>query len=370
MRRLLVTSTFVGILSLAVVSESLAGGGLWTGGGQPDQLWTSDANWEAGAPPEAGFGGIVDDAFITFQGSGATEGPIIQDGIDAIAGQVILGWAGFVNNPGDTVTMTMTGGTLTTQTEFWIGKNDSSFGNHNPLTSPGIFNISGGEVTLGPVGQFVVGQGAEGTVNQTGGTVTAFRLVLDWYNETGSVPSTYNLHGGTLQVNDTTEFAPIVLGTVGGIETQGLIDITEGVMKLAGDITASVLELIAANNLTAYGGSGTVRYDFDTTNPGLTTVWAEMASADDADFDGNSSVDGADFLIWQRGFGIPVGGGATLGDGDANGDGGVNELDLGVWQTQFGTTLPITAIFAIPEPATALLLGIGGLLCFVRCRRR
>ena len=52
-----------------------------------------------------------------------------------------------------------------------------------------------------------------------------------------------------------------------------------------------------------------------------------------ADFDENGVVDGADFLRWQRGLGIP--GGATRSDGDANVDGRVDAVDLGVWKSAF-----------------------------------
>ncbi len=57
-----------------------------------------------------------------------------------------------------------------------------------------------------------------------------------------------------------------------------------------------------------------------------------------ADFDANSSVDGSDFLAWQRGFGKVVD--VSLADGDANSDGQVNADDLAVWQTQYGQSTP------------------------------
>jgi cytochrome c len=60
-----------------------------------------------------------------------------------------------------------------------------------------------------------------------------------------------------------------------------------------------------------------------------------------ADFDGNGLVDGADFLDWQRGLGIP--GGATRTDGDANVDGRVDGLDLGVWTSAFANPAPPSA---------------------------
>ncbi len=60
---------------------------------------------------------------------------------------------------------------------------------------------------------------------------------------------------------------------------------------------------------------------------------APTPSNGDADADGD--VDGTDFLAWQRGFGITTG--ATAADGDANADGAVDAVDLGIWQTNYGT---------------------------------
>jgi autotransporter-associated beta strand protein len=83
-----------------------------------------------------------------------------------------------------------------------------------------------------------------------------------------------------------------------------------------------------------------------------------------ANFDGDGDVDGADFLIWQRGLGGPGG----LGEGDANGDGQVTAEDLEIWKSQFGTTgLATSAAGAVPEPAacwlalSALAAGCAGL---------
>ena len=70
-----------------------------------------------------------------------------------------------------------------------------------------------------------------------------------------------------------------------------------------------------------------------------------------ADFDEDNDVDGHDFLIWQRGFGIDSG--ATHGQGDADENEAVNAADLTVWQTQFGGPPPlplIAAVSVVPEP--------------------
>lgn len=55
-----------------------------------------------------------------------------------------------------------------------------------------------------------------------------------------------------------------------------------------------------------------------------------------ADFDQDGDVDGADFMIWQRGFGVTVVATQHLGSADADGD--VDRGDLSLWRQSFGTT--------------------------------
>lgn len=55
-----------------------------------------------------------------------------------------------------------------------------------------------------------------------------------------------------------------------------------------------------------------------------------------ADFDVSGTIDGNDFLAWQRGFGSAAG--ATKQEGDADGDGDVDRLDLTIWKSLFGTS--------------------------------
>lgn len=69
-----------------------------------------------------------------------------------------------------------------------------------------------------------------------------------------------------------------------------------------------------------------------------------------ADFDESGAVDGADFLIWQRGFGLV--GESSRRTGDATGEGAVNSADLAKWRVQFGA--PTQARFvlnSVPEPS-------------------
>ena len=53
-----------------------------------------------------------------------------------------------------------------------------------------------------------------------------------------------------------------------------------------------------------------------------------------ADFDGNTFVDGGDFLIWQRNLGVAAQSNNNKGDADANTI--VQAADLAIWKTQFG----------------------------------
>ncbi|MEO2050101.1 MAG: PEP-CTERM sorting domain-containing protein, partial [Pirellulales bacterium] len=83
-----------------------------------------------------------------------------------------------------------------------------------------------------------------------------------------------------------------------------------------------------------------------------------------ANFDGDTDVDGHDFLIWQRGFG----GAGTPATGDANFDLAVDDVDLGIWQGQFGTTglLSAASATAVPEPGTLVLTTLASLACLAR----
>lgn len=85
----------------------------------------------------------------------------------------------------------------------------------------------------------------------------------------------------------------------------------------------------------------------------------------DADFNNDNVVDGADFLIWQRGFGT----GSTNGAGDADGNGVVNTADLALWKSSFGGAPAAAAVGAVPEPAAFGMLAVA-LASMAGLRRR
>jgi hypothetical protein len=58
-----------------------------------------------------------------------------------------------------------------------------------------------------------------------------------------------------------------------------------------------------------------------------------------SDFDLSKSVDGKDFLTWQKNFN-PTSTTSTKATGDANGDNAVSGADLDIWKNEFGSVLP------------------------------
>jgi hypothetical protein len=95
-------------------------------------------------------------------------------------------------------------------------------------------------------------------------------------------------------------------------------------------------------------------------------LFETAAVAEDGDFNNDNVVDGADFLIWQRGFG-PTGTNLT---GDADGNGVVDGADLAIWKSQFGGAPAAAVAAAVPEPATLALGGLAVMLIGMVSRRR
>ncbi len=75
------------------------------------------------------------------------------------------------------------------------------------------------------------------------------------------------------------------------------------------------------------------------------------AAPDDANFNGDATVDAADLTIWNNGFGSL--GGPT--SGDANNDGTVDGGDFLIWQQQHNAAA-VPAAAGVPEPASAAMV--------------
>ena len=158
------------------------------------------------------------------------------DHIDQQFSIALLGGTGVVNQTGGAVTALQAGPGPDSDRAF-IGIDAGSTGTYN--ISNGTFDTSAG--TLLGVGRL----GGTGTVNQSNtGNVTTRELWIGW---DGGSTGTYNISGGTLQVNDR-----LGLGRVTGT---GTMNITGGTVNVT-------------NNIVDDTGTGTINIDGGTLNLG------------------------------------------------------------------------------------------------------
>ena len=139
---------------------------------------------------------------------------------------------------------------------------------------------------------------------------------------------------GTLDVGEISGFSPsagdsfAILSALGGVTGQ-----------------FDTLSLPALSGLQWY-------VDYAATEVSLNVIFG-------ADFDGSGLVDGLDFLVLQRGFGLT--GQLDNSNGDADGNGVVDQFDLQIWEAQFGTNpaLSTVAVSLVPEPSALAMLCLG-----------
>jgi hypothetical protein len=96
-----------------------------------------------------------------------------------------------------------------------------------------------------------------------------------------------------------------------------------------------------------------------------------VSVTNDPDFNGNGTIDAADYVLWRKNSGL--GSGATNEQGDADGDGDVDGDDYTAWQAAFGNPFPGSgggSLGAVPEPGTLSALVLGMLLMGAASRRR
>ena len=224
------------ILLLGMVSSAFAVDSNWNNN-SGDRLWRNGSNWSDGVPTTADKAGI----------RASILGPIIDASTTATADMVAVGdW-------GNTDSLDITGGTLTTGDWFILGHGASD---------DGTFNVSGGTTTCGE--NLSVGYKGTGHINMTSGTVTVndtFRISVNFDGNASS--GDVQLDGGTISCN---AFS-MATGATMSIGNTGILEIN-------GDATVTVNSYITSGWLTGYGGSGTLSVDYDFTTTGKTTVVA------------------------------------------------------------------------------------------------
>ena len=122
--------------------------------------------------------------------------------------------------------------------------------------------ISGAMTVVGD--DISVGREDEGTLNITGGTITVGNLRIgDRAAGTGVV----NLDGGTIIINSNLRMRIEA-------DSVGAMDVKAGMLIVDGDALSAVQGFIDNGWITAYGGNGTPRLDYNVTNGGQTTLTA------------------------------------------------------------------------------------------------
>lgn len=98
----------------------------------------------------------------------------------------------------------------------------------------------------------------------------------------------------------------------------------------------------------------------------LVVINDDLSPLGNGDYNGDSRVDGADFLLWQSLLGATVTPGTSA---DGNGNGVVDAADLSLWQANFGAGAATATISSIPEP-TGVCMSLLGSAFYVAARRR
>ena len=228
---------------------------------------------------------------------------------------------------------------------------------------------------------YVIQSGGQFEGSTTEPTTAAGADGWDYGNATDGVPLYYNI---TIPENSYAEELSVVLtwnaevtdsnaGSVftGEVDLANmdlrLYDSTNAFLDTLLDLSISDVSNVEHLYLTSLAaGTYTLEVTSDTDRDfGLAWRAETLSLEPSGDLNADGSIDGADFLDWQRNLGTLTG--ASVGDAD--GDGDVDAADLAIYES--AATLPVVALTAtaIPEPTTLLLALLGfGFVAYLRLR--
>jgi hypothetical protein len=283
-------------------------------------------------------------------------GSVVVDAVGQHAGVLQI-----APSAGNNATLSVNSGWLKAAEEIQVGS----------ATGDGTLYIA----TAGTVFAPVVSVGASGELNGTGDIVG--NVLNNGLVSPGNSPGTLDVSGNfaqnaggvlKMEIASTSSYDQLNIG--GALMAGGTLDVDLLSFSPVAGNTFDLFDFASSmGNFTLDLPALDVGLAWFTDNL-LTTGELSVVSAsiiEDADFDGDGDVDGRDFLIWQRGFGLIGQENNSLGD--ANGDGDVDADDLAIWQTQYAQPGELTATqTAVPEPTSLALIMLAG--CAVAFRRR
>ena len=153
----------------------------------------------------------------------------------------------------------------------------------------------------------------------------------------------YNPWNG-LTINGQSTSRPQTIRDMNGISLGGVsVAVSNSSSTPSGTVT-----LIGAIDTLTIGGMELAIDDLSITAPVTNPAFAN--------FNGDTIVDGRDFLRWQRNLGKAS---ATRSDGDADNDQDVDRADLTAWRYYFGNSVSAAeAVAVVPEPAAIIMAAI------------
>jgi hypothetical protein len=316
-------------------------------------------------------GDVIVDRFVSIgEGNGSVGEYVLNDGTltTAADGDDATRVAG----GGGTGTFRVKGGSFTTTQNLVIAQASNS-------GSVGLLEFTGSTATF-DVGRLETHTGNDSTIGWIADAngVTNIRVINGSGNNRVQLQSTTDAgnNTGTNGLGDLTGNGTKLVLDLSALTTSQdltLIDNRSGqsIVGFFGDGTVGTGNLYEEGEQilgTGFLGTVTISYigSAPTGTAGNDVVLSLVSSViDDADFDQDGDVDGADFLTWQRNVATPS---PTLAQGNANGDSVVDGVDLGIWENQFGTS--VVASTNVPEPGSVvLLLAAVGLIGAARVRR-
>ena len=239
----------------------------WDGGAATSN-WMTAQNWNTDVIP-----GTADKA-----GFKTATGAVVNTPVQTFMDMTLGGSSGGI--------LTLQPGAVLNCTNTW------SMGQSSNET--GVLEMTGGTLTVGS--WFYLGNAGAGTINISGGSIT----ISGTFNiSNGAAPAsvgTVNLNGGTINANGS-----FGMGVGGGT---GRLNITAGRLVINGNVTGTIAGYIANGWIKGYGSSNNVRYDYNVTTSGKTTVWAvnSVKAVNPTPANGAADVARDTILSWTGGY--------------------------------------------------------------------
>lgn len=172
------------------------------------------------------------------------------------------------------------------------------------------------------------------------------------------VITTLDLDGYVLQSEagsfNVAQWSSLVDQSVGGWQEAASTANALSELNLTGSFALAPGASINLGTPFTVGGTEDLSFTYSTPEDGTKEgIVSYLAGGLLGDYDGSDSVDGNDFLLWQRTFGSTT---ELAADGDASGQ--IDAGDLTVWKQAFGQPAGVAAVGAVPEPATLYLAAL------------